>query len=301
MFVLYVPVLNQHELTRECLGYLAETVADKSDFVALVIDNASDDPYKLSEFEDLGLRIEIIRNEENLSGYYTILQANEVLKRIAPPSQQNLVGFMHNDVFVYEKGWDLRVKQCFQNDPNLALLGFCGSDEVCDRGGRGSGTMCHFDGRKGQRQENTGKRVTGLHAAVLLDSLTMIFRADAIPLLGVDETIAPAHFYDKIWSMRLVDRGLHVAVLGIQIDHLGGMTSVGVPKYNEAAAKWCKKYGIPFDEANPGTAGHAVYLEAERRMFVEFAPKGMIPCRVDANHNLIRINGRANFPPTFHW
>lgn len=301
MFVLYIPVVNQHELTRECVGYLNETVEDKKDFMVLLIDNGSDVPYTLSEFEGLDIPITIINNTENLSGYYVILQAEKFLKDNYAINSQNLIGFMHNDVFVYERGWDIRVKSEFQKDLRLALVGFCGSDEVCDRGGRGGGTMCYFDGRKGQKQANTGKRVTDLKPALILDSLTMIFRANVIPFLKVDETICPAHFYDKIWSMRLADMGFHVGVMGIQIDHLGGMTSVLEAKYYEAAAKWCDKFGIGYDKTQPATAGQAVYLEAERRMFEEFAPRGLIPSRVDNGWFIFRMFGKAQYPAPSPW
>lgn len=301
MFVLYIPVVNQHELTRECLENLNKTVRERDDFVALVIDNGSDIPYDRTEFEGLDICVELIRNEENLSGYYTILQAQEWLEKNTQPDPRHLIGFMHNDVFVYEPGWDVRVKQSFAGDPLLSLVGFCGSNEVCDRGGRGGGTMCFFDGRRGQAQHHTGKRVTGLHAAAILDSLTMIFRASVVPTLGVDETIAPAHFYDKIWCMKLIDRGERVAVLGVQIDHLGGQTSVGVPQVTQAAVKWCDRYGIGYKKDEPATAAQAVYLEAERRMFAEFAPKGIIPSYVDDNYQLRRNTGQPTWPAPSPW
>lgn len=300
MFVVYIPVIDEHELTRECVQNLALTVADKSAFRVLLIDNASKEPYTYQEFADCDIPLSIIRNEKNLSGYYPIVQAQEFLANLKPITEEDVIGFIHNDVFIYEPGWDQRVLQSFQADRLLNLIGFCGSGEVCDRGGRGGGTVCNFDGRKGQPQSVTGRRVTGLEPAVILDSLSMMFRATVIPLLRVDEHICPAHFYDKIWSMRIVDAGLHVAVLGILIDHLGGRTSVGSSIYFDTAIEWCRKHNIPFEEGNPNSAGHAVYLEAERRMFAEFAPKGMIPCRIMPNYDLHRIHGHAMYPAGYH-
>jgi GT2 family glycosyltransferase len=292
MFVLCIPALDTHDLTHQTILHLNETVVDKNGFIALVVDNDSEVPYDLSEFSGTNLRIEIIRNTENKGNFYPLLQADMWVKTHFPSDRDHIVGVMHNDVFIYEKGWDLRVRDAFWKDEKLGALGFCGSNEVCERGGRGGGTMCYFDGRAGQ-SPNTGRRIIGLHPALIFDALCMIFRSSVLPILKIDDSITLMHFYDRIWPLRLVDAGYHVAVLGVQIDHVGGRTS---PKHNIDAAKWCKKYGIPYNEADIGSAGHAVYLEAERRMFEEFAPKGLIPSFIDANYNVTRFYNRAKWP-----
>ena len=296
MLTIYIPVIDHHELTAKCLAHFKETV-NPAEFRVIIVDNGSDVPYRAEEF-DVPFKVNVIRNEENLGGYYPLLQAYTLLldKAAGQLHYNDCIGLMHNDVFVYEPGWDKRVCDAFAQDAKLGLIGFCGSNEVCDRGGRGGGTMCNFDGRNGQLQQHTGKRVTNLEPAIILDSLTMIFRAQAIPFLRIDENIVQCHFYDKIWSMRIAESGLRVAVLGILIDHMGGQTAVGMAKYAESAARWCKSHGLPYNEADVNSAGHAVYCEAERRMFEEFAPKGMIPCRVDNGYNLHRMFGKAAYP-----
>jgi hypothetical protein len=113
----------------------------------------------------------------------------------------------------------------------------------------------------------------------------MAFRNSLIPELGIDENIVPAHFYDKILPMRAVEKDYHAAILGVEIDHLGGTTLVGEPSFDTDMRRWCIEHGV-----EPGeNAGLAVYLEAENRWLSEFRDqKQMIPSRVDEDYRVYR-------------
>jgi hypothetical protein len=138
--------------------------------------------------------------------------------------------------------------------------------------------MCNFKGEKGQLQEHTGRRIANLQQALILDSMFILFRQPVVNKLGIDEHIPPCHFYDKIWPLRTIEAGWHVGVLGLLVDHQGGLTSTGT-RFEEDCERWCAKEGMSYD---PGKASLEVYLEAERRFLTEFRAKGMIPSRVDA-------------------
>ena len=118
---------------------------------------------------------------------------------------------MHNDLILYEKGWDKRAEAAFEINVKLGLIGLCGSREVDERGGRGAYTVCNFMGReirvgdkvyKGQ-DASAGTHIDGFEPAIVLDSLFMLFRRDVIPHLVAAnekwENITLAHFYDRIW------------------------------------------------------------------------------------------------------
>jgi hypothetical protein len=275
VIVLGVPVLNGHETTKEFVSHLAETIIDPTSFLLVIIDNGSDPVYRREDFP-VHFPLEIWRYETN-QGYYLPLRDLIKYPNATDPA---IYALAHNDCFMYEHGWDRRLREAYVNDPLLGIVGFCGSDEVDRLGGRGGGTMCLFRGEKGQNQ-SAGKRVTGIHPAVVLDSLFMAFRREVAEILVAQEDPTPAHFYDKIWPMRSIEAGWRVAVMGSEVDHLGGTTLVAEPAYTRDMERWCRESGIDPGE-NPGMA---VYLEAERRWLTEYREsKRIIPGRVGTDY-----------------
>ena len=110
-----------------------------------------------------------------------------------------------------------------------------------------------------------------------------MLRRDVIPSLGIDEDIALCHFYDRIWTLRTIEAGWHVGVLGIEIDHRGGITSTG-NDYNQTAIDWCQSRGIAVENNNGDLA---MYLEAERRYLTEYREgKHMIPCQINSSYDI---------------
>lgn len=270
--VLACPAMDGHDLTVALIDSIADTIDNPNDFRFVIVDNNSENPYN-PDLYGLGrgdpFPVDVVRNNENRGYYWPLLQAAEFA------TDGDIVGLIHNDVLLYEKGWDRRVIQSFVDNSNLGMIGFVGSDEVDDRGGRGGGTMCHFRGSNGQPQ-STGKKVTDLHPAILLDSVVMLVRKPAIKSLGIDDSIPICHFVDKIWPMRLYEAGWNTAVLGVEMDHLGGMTAVANTRYHDSAKKWLDERGMD-DQGNPGLA---IYLDAENRFLSEYRAKGFIPSRM---------------------
>lgn len=279
MIVLGIPVVNQHKLTQESLHALANaTTTFPQEVKVVVIDNGSRETYDLSEFPvaEYPFQFTLLKNKENLGYYYPLLQLYEQY----PDAE--FLGLMHNDVFMYEPGWEARIVAEFRKDQHLGLIGLCGSNEVDTNGGRGGGTMCNFNGTRGQSQA-AGLKITDLRPAVCLDSLFMLFRREVIPQLQIDDHIAPCHFYDKLWALRTVENHWRVGVLGLEIDHMGGMTAIGDTQYWEDAVTWCKKEGIELVKNGAGDpdGGLTVYLEAEKRFLSEYRDqKKRIPCRI---------------------
>lgn len=283
--ILGVPVVDGQKHTDRFIRSLAKTMRGRLPGL-FIIDNASGDPYEEDPDEQSSSvwstpffqrpTFVIIRLEVN-RGFYWPLKTifdNRTFE------YEELVGLFHNDLIVYEKGWDLRVEEAFAADPKLALIGFCGSREVDENGGRGSGTMCHFRGEVGQSQA-AGERITDLRPSLVLDSMAMIFRRECIPLLGIDDDITLCHFYDKIWPMRLIAQGWHVATLGVEIDHLGGITSANEYRFGADCWRWWAERGKRY--ADPDME---MYLEAERRFLAEF--KSWMPCSIDESYTVHR-------------
>lgn len=281
--IIGVPVVDAHEHTENLIYSLRKTV--RGTFYLKIIDNASGNPHDMplaviKPPRSIGSSGYIVtwRLNRNRGFYWPLLALNEGLYGFS--EDDNLIGLLHNDLIFYEEGWDLRVAAAFAADPKLALIGFCGSREVDENGGRGGGTMCHFRGEVGQSQA-AGERITGLRPSLVLDSMAMIFRRECIPLLGIDDDITLCHFYDKIWPMRLIAQGWHVATLGVEIDHLGGITSANEYRFGADCWRWWAERGKRF--ADPDME---MYLEAERRFLAEF--KSWMPCSIDESYTVHR-------------
>lgn len=270
-----VPVLGRKDLTLAFANQLGESVSDPFSFILVIIDNASPEPYEIEEFEHLPFDVGLIRNPDNAGFYFPIIELAE-----AVPDAE-IYALAHNDLLIYEKGWDQRLKESFRDDARLGMVGFCGSWEIDSFGGRGRGTMCFFRGERGQSQA-AGQRIVNLQPSLILDSLFIAMRPTVIGALGVDEDITPAHFYDKIWPLRAIEAGWRVATLGVEVDHLGGETIVAEPAYHDDMRRWCEEHGL----AAGDDPGGAVYAEAERRFLTEYRQsKGKVPAWVDAEYN----------------
>ena len=289
--IICLPVVDNHELTYECLRHLADTVV-RDDTRIVVYDNGSEEPYTLKELKRvaLGLRIDLMRDKKNI-GYYLPLQRVTKQYKSRPDS---LLGLMHNDVMVYEEGFDQRLVDAFINDNKLDLVGFFGSNEIDNFGGRGAGSMGWFRGgitRVGNsnyegQDQSAGARIADLRAAGCLDSLFMMFRRTAIDYLDIDEDITLAHFYDRIWPVKVLENNRRVAVLGVEIDHIGGLTTTGSNRYREDCIAWLEERDIPYE--NPETE---MYLVAERRYLSEYRDqKRFIPLIVNGDYSVRHLS-----------
>lgn len=269
MLIVGCPVMDGHELTQQFADSLATTVAEPASFRLVIIDNDSSEPYTLSEFSHLPFAVELVRHEENIGYYRPLAELNA--------TSADLVGLAHNDIIFYEVGWDTRVRDAFVTKSDLGMIGVCGSDELDAAGGRGGGTMVNFRGEKGQLTEHTGRRTTELEPAVILDSVVMVTRQSLVAYLKIDENTPICHFIDKVWPLRLYEVGYKTAVLGIEVDHMGGQTAVVNTRFTDSCRDWCVAHNVPMpnDDASLG-----VYLDSESRFLNEYRAKGMIPSRM---------------------
>lgn len=284
--ILGIPAVDGHELTRAIVAALGPVSSNKLKVV--IIDNGSDVPFTKDEFKGLThySKIEVIRNERNIGYYAPLLQLHD-----AYPNEE-CIGLMHNDVVIYEPMWDERMANFFEADPKLGLVVLVGSSEIDQNGGRGAGTMCFFAGREftfgdktytGQSQA-AGARIFGLEPSVNSDSLFMMFRRDVIPQLMHEKDpwkdITLAHFYDRIWPCRTIEAGYRVATLGVECDHIGGLTCVANMRYRNDCIAWLDERGIKYED--PETE---MYLVAERRFLGEYRDeKRFLPCIIGKDY-----------------
>lgn len=263
--------VNNPEWTALAVKHLRFTV-DPDLTSIVVVDNGSDPPYDIDSDLD-------VRYEHNIGG-------NSVFHRWITDdwfagSPPEFLAFFHCDLMMWETDWDLRVVQAFDADPKLNLIGFAGSNEIDAGGGRGLGTVLNYKGEyfegigQASPAEVHGRRLTGLEPAAVLDHMSMIFRRSELEQLTPQEgNYAPFHFYDRIISCEVLERGGHIAVLGIECDHFSGGTAGGAPQAEDLMRTWLDENEIPYDPERPYDAMylHSEYLFKKKYMWDGFAP-----------------------------
>jgi len=275
--------VNNPEWATLALQHLHRTI-DPELTEILVIDNGSTPPY--------GFPDRTIRYDKNIGGNAIMHRWMQDQWFARPPE---FLAFLHVDVMVHESGWDHRVVEAFDADPILHLIGFVGSNEIDQLGGRGAGTMLNYRGATfagiGQASpaEAHGRRMTGIEPAAVLDHMSMIFRKSELEQLTPQEGhFAPFHFYDRILSCEVLSRGGHIAVLGIDCDHFSGGTAGGSGEANELMLSWLNENGVPYDPERPDIA---IYLESERRFKAKYIHNQFAPLRVLPDYSIERPRG----------
>lgn len=293
--ILVIPVVDFHEMTNTMLAHLALSIRTDQPFRVVIVDNGSDAPYRQEDYEGMyPFEVDVVNYKTNRGFYYPLIEIHDEYS-------DELIGLVHNDLMIYEEGWNKRMADAFEADPKLGLVGLTGSRELDNLGGRGAGTMCFFRGAdvkvgetiyKGQSQD-AGLRVYDVEPAVVLDSLFMMFRRQVIPqLVRTDanerwENLTLAHFYDRIWPCRTIEAGYRVAVMGVECDHIGGITTTGNERYRQDCIDWLQERELPYE--NPETE---MYLIAERRFLNEYKEqKHFLPCIIDSNYDIRHLYG----------
>lgn len=273
---------NNEPLTQMAVDFLRLTSCKQCTDI-VVVDNGTPEPFK--EMGDLD-----IRYEHNIGG-------NAVFHRWQyddwfegdPP---DYLAFLHCDMMIHEVGWDKRIMAAFEKDPLLSLIGFVGSNEVDEYGGRGGGTILNYAGRTykdigtASKAEEHGRRVTGMEPVAVLDHCAMIFRRTALERLTEQEdNFAPFHFYDKIMCLEVLEQGGRVAVMGISCDHFSGGTGPGAVQADELMRTWLDENGVYYDPQRPDVA---IYVESEKRFKNRFFANHFAPLKVLPDYSIVR-------------
>ena len=285
-----VGALNQFDLVRESVNLMRENLDDPENTEIIVIDNGSDVPFEMD-----GVRV--VRNNENTGNYPLFRQG-------LSEAQGEIIAFLHSDVFVYQKGWDIAVRAQFDGQEGLGLLGFIGSTELDNWGGRGTGTVSNMQGRTVGRWTGSdgaihGKKSGGMTIdGSVVDGCVMIFRRAVLQAIEPKD-MPPHHFYDRLMSVQTIEAGWKVGILGIEFDHVSGQTANHEQKWQGTSREWFRLHmGIespsewskvredwvmrgrnnPSAGKVPDQWDYAAYLEAEYRFLSEYRDqKRLVP------------------------
>lgn len=269
-----VPVLNQHELTTTCLDMTVNNLSGKEDVELIVLDNGSDIGFDYKTEKVKGRTIYYLKS---IGVYPTFWEG---LKH----STGDVLAFFHSDLVISEKNWDQRVLDTFRKDDKLGLVGFIGSNEIDASGGRGLGTTSNFQGGtvrnatkewKGSSAYIHGKVNSGFSNAVVVDGCSMIFRRSVLEQIPQRTNFPPHHFYDRLLSCEVLEKGYTIGVLGIACDHISGQTVNQEQNYHTLAEEWSRKNISPFNwiaasEESQFNWDATIYKEAERQWLSEY-------------------------------
>jgi GT2 family glycosyltransferase len=234
-----IPVINKHDLTEKCLRFLGDNSTGIVDI--LVIDNASKQHAKHALAKKFP-GVKFHRNSENVGMIQSMLQGYE-------RTDADVIAYLHNDTFIYEKGWDEKVLRIFRERPDIGLAGFGGAPMLARGAGR-VGFVSNMMGPTRQPQETQyGAETHGrrfypgeeLAPAAVLDGFSLICRVSMLEKVTekygcpFDTDYWPHHYYDLDIGLKSLDVGYVNAVINMQCDHLGGQTAVGEAVYQEWA------------------------------------------------------------------
>lgn len=284
-------VLGQHDLATLAISNALENCSDTLTNI-VVVDNGGDYeyPYETNGRVIVERRIDTETLKPMNMGVYPVFKyAFDVLSDVVTG---DIVAFLHSDLIITEKGFDARIIAEFTVHKALGLIGFVGSNEIDNKGGRGVGTTSNFQGFaythnegtedntqiwRGSPAEAHGMRNAGFTPAAVVDGCAMVVSREAWKRIGFREDFPPHHFYDRLISTQMLEHHLEVGVLGIACDHISGQTVAKESRYSDLAKEWCEKNGV----APTHNHDDAIYREAEKRWLYEYRQvKGIVPVRV---------------------
>lgn len=254
---LAIPVINHEIETVECLESFRKHADHWNDIQKLIIDNGSEIP--VSEWY---LGLDVVRNERNIGVLPALQQAYRYLsnryvavtgRSYHPNSVHQFesvdyIFFTHNDVTVYEHGWDSKIKEAIElaeRSGPVGVAGFFGSKGIgtsdlyqkpyemsqlvrCDN----VSSCWRMDKVHGHRP------VEGLFEQVaVLDGFAMIVSTKFLKEQeGFDMKTGPHHNYDQNVCLDSIDLGYQNIVIPMDAKHHGGVTDVS-EAWNEPFSK----------------------------------------------------------------
>jgi GT2 family glycosyltransferase len=172
----------------------------------------------------------VVPNREILDAYQTIYQN----------TNDPVIGYIHDDVYIYEKGWDQRVLGEF-NDPKVGLVGFGGAL------GHGTPNLYtvpyhlpnlarqHFMSNM-RSAEMHGMRFPSKRDVAVLDGFALFVRRPILDTVGGWDMKATYFMYAEWLCCEVRRQGYRIRLVGVDCEHLGGRSSTAGLKddYQEA-------------------------------------------------------------------
>lgn len=224
-----VPFINNLQLAMPMLGCLKYNTSPDVEF--MIIDNGSTEPiekYVTNYIRPAKMYFQ--RFEENQGLNLTNQWAYE-------HCESDLLMLLHNDVFIYEKDWDVRMRKYFDEIDKLGVAGFFGAQGCLPNGGRLQDV--EFRGQQSGMSNMLEAEIHGMRlkqpwrSASIFDSFAMMLSMDMLRANnGFDQRYPFHHFYDRDISLESLRHGFNNIVVNVPCHHIGGLTNAN-PLFQE--------------------------------------------------------------------
>jgi len=163
----------------------------------------------------------------NVKGRDVLPAFQEIYEKTKEP----IIAYIHDDVVIHEKNWDLRVLREFE-DPKVGLVGFGGAPGFCHPNLRpdnySPGAMGRIGFRSNMRNaEAHGSRMTGAENATILDGFAMFVRREVLDKAGGWPVGSPVGYwmYDAWLCCVTRWQGYRIRLVGVDCEHYSGRTA----------------------------------------------------------------------------
>ncbi len=168
----------------------------------------------------------------------------EAYQTVFKNTSEDIIAYIHDDVEIYENGWDQRVLKEFR-DGSVGLVGFAA--------GRGLGSLDLYEPpyeiRKFARQEFMsnltdaelhGQRFTGECDVSTFDGLAIFVRRSILDACGGWPVGTPISYwhYDQWISCETRKQGFRSRIVGVSCRHFGGRSPSIISEDSDAAHLW---------------------------------------------------------------
>lgn len=194
LYTLAILAHNRLDLTRQCLESIFASEHSRAEII--VVDNASTDGTR-DYLQSLWPKIELIRNDENTG--------TDGWNRALAFSRGTYFVVLNNDVIV-RGSWLADMRQPFISDPQMALVG--SRQFPCYLNEAGVGGTCAEDGAEDY-----------VEASCLMGLRHLLCKYGI-----VDKDYRFAYCEDSDLSLRLRNRGYHIAHVNADVTHIGSQT-----------------------------------------------------------------------------
>lgn len=247
-------------------------------FTTVVVRNGTD----VAPMPDSLKRIVEVKSEDYLGSVPAFALGVQTAMRL--DSRAEIIACLHDDLEIFEDGWDVRVLEHFASHPHTGLAGFFGASGIGDDDIYKKPYEPWQLARNGCRSNIEGAEAHGARSVVpsrvaVLDGFSLIGRAAffAGEVFGTGEKTVPPwdmmaslglvhHIYDGALGMLAARRSWDTYFLPVRCMHYGGRTAVADAGY----AAWAAK------RIEGGDQG--LWNEGHRKVYDEF--RDVLPLRV---------------------
>ncbi len=271
-----IPVMDELHETKGIVNLIKEMTTDDVEFV--FINNGS-----VNLWEEFIVKFvkpkkaNFIRNEKNIGLVKTMQQGFEI-------AQSDIITFIHNDVFIYDKDWNREIERIFESDPTIGIIGAFGSGGVFPNGGRAQigteigsppGITNMLEGEIHGSRLSRGQ----LAYVAIFDGFFMSFRREMLVKAGgFDQRYQWHHFYDRDISLESLRHGYKNVVYPLSCHHVCGRTA-NQPTYQEQVRN---EYGAgKYGHTNMHSGDKATHDDNMQRFQEKWGES--LPVHVDKN------------------